>query len=559
MEIKSLSKLGRFKDIVLTLIKHGFADMVERMDLPGGDHSRTDAGEGDSAAGQISSGGGTYERLRRTLEDLGPTFVKLGQLMSMRPDLIPPDLVVELQKLQDTVTEVDYAEAREVIEASLGRKVEEVFPVFDPDPIAAASLSQVYRAALSKSGPAVAVKVQRPGIRKVIEQDLDILVAIAKRLDQRYEEMRLYDLPELARVTRRTLMRELDFQRESRYQVIAKRNMKDQPGIYIPDVYQRYCTGQMLVMEHVRGEKIKNLDFAAMEDRHELARLGLRAGISQIFRDGFFHADPHSGNMLLMPDRRFCLLDWGMVGRLTSRDRYDLVDLVRAIADGDGQGMLDAVLKIAVHKSEEIDRRGLERELLEISDIYGAVPVRQMNLGRLLLDITHSMREFQLGVPSDFATMIKSLITLEGAARNIDPDLNVIEEAEPYVERIARERYRPDRMLGNMAANLSGLFTSRGGLSRRLGKILSKLELGEMRVRFEHENLQDLQETLENTSNKLTFGIIIAALIIGSSMIITTGVRPYLFGYPAFGIAGYIVSAVLGLWVVVNMIRTKRF
>lgn len=552
MDIKALSNLGRFKDIVFILLKYGFEDLVERLDLPG-------RGMTGARQRQVASGLGSYERLRMAFEELGPTFVKMGQIMSLRPDLLPPNLIVELEKLQDDVAEVDFSEARKVIDHNLGKPLESVFPVFDPEPIAAASLSQVYRAALTPQGPAVAVKVQRPNIRHTMETDLNIFSAVAKRIHQRFEEMRLYDLPELVRVTRRTLMRELDFNREARYLRIAKSNMADQPGIYIPDVYQEYCTAQLLVMEHVKGDRLKKVDLSALEDAHLMARIGLRAGIKQIFGDGFFHADPHPGNLILMEDHRYCLVDWGMVGRLTAGDRYDLVDMIRALADRDGQALLETVVKMSVQKDDEINTRSLERELLEIIDLYAAVPIKELNLGNLLLDITETMREHRLGIRPDMATMIKALITLEGVARSIYPDLDVVSEAEPYVRRIAARRHSPKVIWRNLTATLSDLFTMRGGVPRRLAKIVQKLEHGKLHIRFEHENLQGLQDTFDNIANRLTFGIIIGALIIGSSMIITTGVRPYLFGYPAFGIIGYVVSAILGLWLVFNIIRSRNY
>jgi ubiquinone biosynthesis protein len=216
-------------------------------------------------------------------------------------------------------------------------------------------------------------------------------------------------------------------------------------------------------------------------------------------------------------------------------------------------------MKVAVQKDEEINTRSLERELMEIIDLYAAIPIKQLNLGRLLLDVTDTMREHRLGIRPDMATMIKALITLEGVARSIYPDLDVIAEAEPYIRQIASKRYSPRAIWRNVTTTLAEIFTMRGGVPRRLAKIVQKLEHGKLHIRFEHENLQGLQDTFDNVANRVTFGIIIGALIIGSSMIITTGVRPYLFGYPAFGIIGYIVSALLGLWLVFNIIRSRNY
>lgn len=551
MDLSTLTSLSRFKDIVVILIRYGFSDLVDRLDLPG-KRPKTPS----SAAEETT----TYERLRLAIEALGPTFIKIGQIMSLRPDMLPPDMITELQKLQDDVAAVSFESVRPAIEAELGESLEAVFPVFETDILAAASLSQVYRAALGPDGPAVAVKVQRPDIRPMVETDLKIMEFFADRIHQHFDELRLYDLPSLVRESRQTLLRELDFRREARYMKVARALMREQSGIYVPEVHESLCTERLLVMEYISGTKLRDVDISTMPaDAPRMAREGLRAGIKQIFEDGFFHADPHPGNIMVTEDHQLCLIDWGMVGRLTVSDRYDLVDLIRALADRDSQRLTEVVLKVSVDMGDGIDRRGLERDLLDIIDLYATVPIRDLNLGRLLLDVTFSMRAHGLGIRPDLATMIKALITLEGVARQLYPDLDVLAEAEPYIHDIVARRYSFESIWRNLSDHLAALFTARGRFPKRLSRIVEQLEHGDLRIRFEHQNLKELQQTLENTFNRLTFGIIIAALLIGSSMIITTGIAPHLFGYPAFGIIGYLVSGVLGLWLVYNIIRNRKY
>jgi len=368
----------------------------------------------------------------------------------------------------------------------------------------------------------------------------------------------VYDLPNLVRIIRRNLLRELDFTREARNMKIARSAMDEEEGIYIPEAYDEYCREQVLVMEYLEGTKLKDLEALPRDDAEILAKQGLNAAIKQILEDGFFHADPHPGNLLVEDGRRLCLLDWGMVGRLSVRDRYELMDLIKSVVEKDSEGLVDSLLLLT--KGEYgIDRRGMERDLLEILDTYFAVPIKDMNLGHLLLDITTLLRSYRLRLPVDLMIMIKALITAEGTARQIYPDLNVISEAESSIERLAAERFWPGRLWHNLRGSIRHFLALQRQFPLRAYQIMDKLDRGELAIRFEHENLEGLRKTLEHIFNRLTFGIIIGAMIIGSTMIITTGVGPLLFGFPALGLVGYMISGLLGLWLVFNIIRTRKY
>jgi len=550
VDLRTIARVGRFKDIVVTLVRYGFDDLVQRLDLPGtGVIKRIEKADREL---------GTYERIRYALEDLGPTFVKFGQIMSLRPDLLPPPLIQELTRLQDEVAPEEFHNIKGVLQQSLGGDLKEIFSAFDEKPLASASLSQVHRGVLRNGGRTVSVKVQRPGIRRKIELDLDMVEALVDRLHERSEDLRAYDLPNLVRIIRRNLLRELDFTREARNMKIARSNMAEEAGIYIPEAYEEYCSEQVLVMEYLEGTKLRDLEALAPEDAESLARQGLNAAIKQILEDGFFHADPHPGNILVAEGNMLCLLDWGMVGRLSERDRYELMDLIKAVVEKDSEGLVDSLLLLT--KGEYgIDRRGLERDLLEILDTYFAVPIKDMNLGHLLLDITSLLRGFRLRLPPDLVIMVKALITAEGTARQIYPELNVVSEAEGSVERLAASRFRPGRVWHNLRGSIRHFLALQRQFPLRAYQIMDKLDRGELAIRFEHENLTGLRKTLEHIFNRLTFGIIIGSLIIGSTMIITTGIGPLLFGFPALGVIGYLISGLLGLWLVFNIIRTRKY
>ncbi len=551
MEIQVLSNLGRFRDIVSVLIRYGFEDLVGRIELPMQGVLRTFAPDGSERPFPV--------RLRKALEELGPTFIKFGQILSLRVDLLPRPLIDELQKLQDEVAAVDFEEIREVVEDSLGGPLENVFSVFEPTPLAAASLSQVHRAVHVDGGPALAVKVQRPDIRSVMETDLRIMQAIADRLHERISELRLYDLPGLVRVNGQILMRELDFAREARNMRIARNKLAEVDGVCVPDVFQTHSTGRMLVMEYVRGRRITQEVVDGLVDPKKMARAGLNASIQQIFEDGFFHADPHPGNALITDEGEICMVDWGMVGRLTRSERKRLMELIQAVVDEAPERLADAVLDITTRSDDNLDRTALERDMMDILDTYAAVPLEEVDIGRFLMDMTHTIRTHQLHLPPNLAIMIKALMTAEGLARQLYPRLNIVAEIEPLVRRVAAQRYRPKVLWREFTGGFSRLMDFQGELPKKFSQIVQKINQGELHIRFKHENLDEFEDTLESVSNRLTLAIIIAAMIIGSSMIITTGVEPFLFGYPALGVIGYLISGVLGLWLVFTILRGRRY
>ncbi|MEJ5363691.1 MAG: AarF/UbiB family protein [Desulfosoma sp.] len=551
MDFKTIMHLGRFKDIAVILFRYGFDDVLNRLGfptryLPGSRHP-------------LEAGTTTFERIRRALEDLGPTFVKFGQMMSLRPDLLPYALIQELRKLREEVAPVPFAEVRAVLEKSLESPLEDIFSQFEEEPLASASMAQVHRAVLASSREAVAVKVQRPGIGQIIRKDLYILEVVAHEIHERLEDFRVYELPNLARELRRTMMRELDFTLEARNIRIFRANFRNLTHCFAPRVFDAYVRRHVLTMELIQGRRLSEaMADAAEGERLELARLGLKAMVKQILEDGFFHADPHPGNILVTSDRSLCLLDWGMVGRLSRDIRYEIIDLIHAIVEKDSERVLEIVLAFARGSSAE-QRSLIHREILDLLDAYHGLPLKEINLGSLLMDMATLLREYKLHLPSDLAMMIRALITAEGTARELAPDLNVIEEAEDLVKRLSMERWRPPELLRGFRRTLRHLAQMQRDVPPRILQILDKMQRGELNVRFQHENLGDLRRTLDSISNRLTLGLIIAAMIIGSSMIITTGVEPSLFGYPALGIIGYLVSGLFGLWLIVTIIRSRRF
>lgn len=549
MQFSELKNIKRFKDIVTILATYGFQEIVQRMDVPGADLVRN--------VSAFESDPGVYVRIRHAIEDLGPTFIKFGQIMSLRPDLLPEELLAELEKLQDDVPALALEDIEHIVLESLNKPIDDIFSVFDVEPVAAASLSQVHRAVLKQEGNIVSVKIQRPDIRGKIISDLDILEAMANFLDQKFDELNAYNLPELVSVIRRHLMTETDFTAELRNMKIARSFSAGTP-IYIPEAYETYSTDKILVMEFVQGARYSELNPGSLYDGERIAKQGLAAAIKQILEDGFFHADPHPGNLLITEDMNLCIIDWGMVGRLSENDRFELTELLRSVVDRDTDALSHTLIRLCQKRGSAVRQKALERDLLTILDGTYAVPIKDIKIGQLLMEIMTLIRNHKMQLPTDYVIMIKALVTAEGSARQAHPDLDVIGEIRDRVLRLARERYRPEIIWRNLRNTFSNLWSAQRELPRQIQQIVGKLEKGDLGFKLQLNKLEQLVNSLENASNRLTTAIITAAIIIGSSMIITTGIGPYLFGFPALGVIGYLLSVVLGLWLILTTLGKKK-
>ncbi len=551
MELKTFTNLARLKDMVMIMARFGFGDLIQRLDLPVKPLVHT-------ITPKVDTDMDVYQRIRLAFEELGPTFVKLGQILSMRPDVLPLPLIRELSKLQDAVGSIPFEEVKQVLEKEFNAPLEDLFRSFDPKPVAAASLSQVHKAVHPEKNRVLAVKVRRPGIVKTVETDLNILEILADKIHHNMESLQMYDLPGIVAANRRTLLKEIDFSREARYIQIAKSKIEKESDIVIPEVFTEFSTPRVLVTAFIKGKKItSDMDLPAAE-RKVLAANGMQSAILQILEHGFYHADPHPGNMVITRDNRMCLMDWGMVGRLTPDERNDLLFLIRAAVDKDSRKLAQLVSSIATaHKN--VNTGHLEKDLIEIMDVYLSLPLKEIRVGTLLEDLVEVLKSHTLRLPPDMSIVIKALITAEGTARMLYPDLDVISEATPHVRRLVSRQYSKGYIWQRLRNNLSAMWGLQQHLPQTLSSILRKIESDDITIGFDHKNLSPMQKALESSFNRLTLGIVLGAMIMGSSMIITTGVGPLLFGYPALGMTGYLISAVLGLWLIITIIRGKAY
>jgi ubiquinone biosynthesis protein len=551
MEFKTFTHLARLKDMAIIMARFGFGDIIQRLDLPVKHLMHSISPETDTDTD-------VYQRIRMVIEELGPTFVKLGQILSMRPDILPVPMIRELTKLQDAVGTISFDEVKQVLEQEFDTPLEKLFRSFDPKPLAAASLSQVHKAIHPTLNRVVAVKVRRPGIVKTVETDLSILEVLAEKIHNNMESMQVYDLPGIVAANRRTLLKEMDFSREGRYIQIAKSKIETNSDIVIPDVFTEYNTPKVLVTAFIKGTKITSHMDLPVEERKALAVSGMQSAVLQILEHGFYHADPHPGNMVITVDKRLCLMDWGMVGRLTPEERNDLLFFIRAAVDKDSRKLAQMVLSITTAR-KSVNARQLEKDLMEIMDVYLSLPLKQIRVGSLLEDLVGVLKSHALRLPADMSIVIKALITVEGTARMLYPELDVISEAKPHVRRLVSRQYSKGYIWQRLRNNVSAMWGLQQHLPQTVSTILKKIEHDNVTIGFDHKNLNPLQKALESSFNRLTLGIVLGAMIMGSSMIITTGVGPLLFGYPALGMAGYLISAVIGLWLIITIIRGKEY
>ena len=548
--------LNRYQRILRVLFKYGFNDLVDRLHID--QYLESGLQMINRKPREQIARLSRPERLRLVFEELGPTFIKLGQLLSTRPDLIPADYLDELARLQDEVPAFSLAEVHAIFREELGRSPDEVFHYFDAEPLAAASIGQVHRARLD-SGAEVVVKVQRPDIENVIAVDLEILAHLAGLMEQYLEEVQGHRPTAIVQEFARSLSREIDFAIELANVQRFARQFKNNAAIHVPLVYPELSTPRVLVMEYVLGIKA-SMAGQLREQGYDLpliAERGATLVMEQIFVHGFFHADPHPGNLFILPDNVVCFIDFGQMGRLSRKDREDFTDLVLDLVAGDERTVVEGVLKVTVQLGE-VDRESLGRDLGGLVDLYLYRPLGELEAGRILQDLLDLVTRHKLTFKPAFYQMMKALSTVEGVGLMLDPKLELIRLARPFMRRIRLERMRPARLAEEIARTGSGYLQLLRELPEELRTILRQLRGGRMRIEFEHRGLQALGAALDRVSNRIAFAIVLAALIVGSSLIVLSDIPPHWHDIPVIGLLGFLVAGIMGFWLLLSIIRHGR-
>lgn len=543
-----LAHAVRAKEIFSIIARNGFEDLLHQAGAPSHLWGRVLPHEAHPRT--------TYERIRMTAEELGPAFVKFGQILSMRPDLIPQPLVLELQKLQNRVQALPFSEMGPVLDEALGRPHAEVFGEFNEVPAASASLAQVYRATLQEDGRAVAVKVQKPGIARKIEIDLDLTGWLVGQLHHRSLALRPYGLPAMVEEVRKGVLRELDFRTEARNQDYFNRVNPHPEQVFAPAVFKDLSSERVLVTEWVEGALVGGCKLPA-EQLATAARYGATSLMHQVLVDGFFHADPHSGNVIVATDGRLAFIDWGLVGHLTIRLRYSLADFLTAAVEGDAERIVRIAVELAPSEVQP-DTREMEKDVMLALREELNFTIGRQQLGRAMLRLLFIFGSNGIPLSRDYSLMAKALVSIEEVGRTLDPDFDIRIYAKPVLAQLQRDRWSPPAMLRAVREFLKGGLLGLKDLPLELRRLLRRLEHDNLTVNFQHRGLEELEETMGIAANRLTLGVIVGSLIVGSSMIVTTGAGPKLLGYPALGIIGYLISALFGSYIVFDIVRHGR-
>jgi ubiquinone biosynthesis protein len=553
---KTYRNVNRFREILAVFVKHGFGDLQDMLHLEkyldmGSRYFRLPP---RTPPPHITR----PERFRMALEELGPAFIKFGQMIGNRADLLPPDWASELEKLQDAVPPFPSPEARAVVEAQLGNP-DLVFRrlSFSELPIASASMAQVHTAELV-SGEKVAVKIQRPDVEATVKVDLEIMFQLAHLLEKYVQGMDVLNPIGICEEFERTLVKELDFSLEASQMERFAQASASLKTFRVPNVFRRHTGRRVLTSEFIDGIKISNLAAirSAGLDPKRVARDLSDILLHQVFNQGFFHADPHPGNILVMADHRICFLDYGMVGSLSPTHRDRLLDIVVGIAEQDAARIAKTLLQLAFQPSDVVE--DLEFQVGELLEAYSFLALRDFRIGEFLNRLIRLIIRNRLRMPPGFYLMLKAIVTLEGVSRRLDPDFDMVESLKPFARRAMRERLRPDRFVRDLYHGAMDLTPMLKELPAQARDIIGLVKRGKLRIEFQHQGLEPMLRMHERLMNRLVFSLVLAALIIGSSLVVLSGIPPAWHGVPVIGVAGFLSAGIVGFWLLVYIIRKGR-
>ena len=540
--------LQRYREIARLLWKYGRSDLVVQLGMD-------DAVAADQqVAVNDRIDNATAEALASDLEAMGPTYVKLGQVLSGRPDLIPQTYIDALIRLQDKVKPFAFEEVKKIVEGDLGVRLSKGFSYFDEQPLAAASLGQVHRAAL-RDGREVVVKVQRPNIAGQIAEDFEVLAEIAAFLERHNEWSRRQRLNEIVEQLRVSVQHELDYEREAQNLMIVGRNMEGfATRLYVPQPINDYCTRRVLTMEYVPGTKITSLSpLARMEmDGEALAEDLFRGYLKQVLIDGLFHADPHPGNVFVTQDGHLALLDLGMVGRTTPDMQEQLLKLLIAVAEGKGEQATDVIIAISTTE-EGFEQASFKRQVSQLVAEQHGQSIQQINVGRTLLTVVAIAAEHGVFVPTELTLLAKTLLQLDEVGKTLDPDFDPNAAIRRNVAQLMQEKMRKQATQGSLFSSVLEMKNFATGLPARLNRIMDSMTNREFEIKVRTMDVDVVLEGLQKVANRITSGLILAALIIGAALLMRVETSFVVFGYPGLAILFFLFAACGSIWLLLNI------
>lgn len=552
---RNIRSIRRYLNIARVLSTYGFDQALETLGLTDlAVRSRRMFKRGLPEIARLS----VAERLRLVLEELGPTFIKLGQILSTRPDVIPHAFVREFEKLQDNVPSFPFEEVRNQLARELGGAAESFFAYIDPKPLAAASIAQVHRARLI-SGDEVVIKVRRPGIVEVVESDISALMALAGLAERHLTGSELYDPVGLVREFARTIRREMDFSREGRTIEKFRDNFSATPWMHFPRVYWERSARGVLTMEYVEGTKVSNLESLAAQgcDGKIIARRGADSFLEMVLEHGFFHGDPHPGNVLILPGNAICLLDYGIVGRLDDGLKTFLIDILNAIVNRDVDEIVSLLL-FAGDITDNLDIRGLKRDLSIFIDGYYEIPLKEIEVGRMLMEFIEIIVLYNIRIQPDLMLLAKALVLIEGMGRKLDPGFNMVEHLRPVIARALQRKFWPRHLSRDISSLLFSYLNLARTIPRDLKEIINRINRNKFKIDLEHRGLDKFTAEFDRSINRLSISMLLAAIIIGSSLIMQTDKGPKLMEFPVLAFMGYSGAALIGFWLIYAIVRSGR-
>jgi len=547
----SYRHIARYGEIASVLVRYGFGDLLSRLKIDRFLRSRKNKRPSDE---QDDDKATTWDRVRMALEQLGPAFVKLGQFASNRPDFLPSDLIYALEKLQDSVPPFNEKKAVEIIESELGDSVGTLFTSFTQKPFASASIAQVHRARLS-DGSEVAVKIQRPDIADIVAVDCEIMLHIAMLMENHIQGMDVLRPTKLVEEFSSAIRKELDFTIEAMHFERFAVNFRGDENIHIPDVYMKYSARRVITTEFINGVKVTDLRRLVENggDPVEVAKRGAAAVLKQIFVDGFFHADPHAGNILVRNGNEICFLDLGMTGLLTPSSRERLCAIIIGMVRQNPQKVVTALAEMSYIQLQ--NREELEYEISELMQEYIGRSIKTIDISEVLNRLLRIMSVHQIRMLPGFYLLVKAIVTIEGVALKLDPHFTMMEHLEPFVRTMVREQYSLKNVFHDGSEAFSDMLHFVRDLPSETRELLQLVKSGQVKFEFEHRGLEPVSRRFEQVVNRIVFGLVLASLVIGSSIVIHSNIPPSVYGYPVIGLAGFLAAGIIGFWLLISTLR----
>lgn len=554
--VHSTAKLRRYEQVASILLKYGFEDILAHPPLnklvP-----QTNLFVPERNGKKVSEFS-RFERIRLAIEELGTSFIKFAQIASNRPDLLPEELITELEKLQDQAPEVPIEDIRKVINEEFATPLLEIIEYFNPIPLARASMAQVHRARL-RGGKEVVLKIQRPGIRETIKLDIAVLKSIVSIINSYFPQYSVYQPEELVKMFEDSITEELSFLLEANNLEHFQRMFKSNEDVFIPNIYRELCTDKIICMEFVDGYKItdlKNLKKFNITGE-QLALRGIRLYFEQVFDHGFFHADPHPGNIFVLKDGRIAFIDYGMVGTVIDADKVHFARILLAMYDRDVQGLKKAILKFSKGLSKEQERE-FEYDVIYFLRQYSRVALENIDGNEVMKGLNSLFYDYKIKIPSNLLLLIKALVIIEGVGLQLNPQYDIIENIGPFVQRLLSKKYNPARLQKELFRSIEDTSDLLKDLPTDVRSIINKIKEGKLHVEIEHKGLEPVAFRLNKTVNRLSFTLIIVAMIVGSSLIVVAKIPPFYHQIPLIGVIGFLISAIMTLGLAISIRKANK-